>query len=310
MYSNKIIEIFKNPTNAGGLQGANGIGKYIDEECGDFVKIYLKISENEEIIEARFKTMGTTASIVASSVICKLANGLTISEAEKLNVNDILEYLGEFPNSKLYTLDFAVKGLNLAIENYFEKQEKEAKKLGKEFVRKTPVLEEENEDIDIETLEVAKVEKLEENEEKPAENTQISKEELRARIEAIFSKKEASESIEQEDNFEDDFDDFLEDEEIIEESAKEEPVKEEQQMQNNVSAKENEETVEELLNEDIEESNKATKLIEEAKNYTPIVETKIVKDSELKKFDNTKNTKDTSKQVSSAKAIFDSMFEE
>ena len=42
MYSNKILEIFKNPANAGGLQGANGLGKYIDEECGDCVKLYLK----------------------------------------------------------------------------------------------------------------------------------------------------------------------------------------------------------------------------------------------------------------------------
>ena len=42
MYNNKILDIFKSPTNAGGLQGANGIGKYVDETCGDFVKIYLK----------------------------------------------------------------------------------------------------------------------------------------------------------------------------------------------------------------------------------------------------------------------------
>ena len=51
MYSNKILEIFKNPQKAGGLQGSNGIGKYIDKECGNYVKIYLKIDDNQKIIE-------------------------------------------------------------------------------------------------------------------------------------------------------------------------------------------------------------------------------------------------------------------
>ena len=84
MYSNKILEIFKNPSNAGGLQGANGLGKYIDEACGDQVKIYLKIDDNQEIDEARFKTMGSVGTIVASSAICQAIIGMNLDEAKAL----------------------------------------------------------------------------------------------------------------------------------------------------------------------------------------------------------------------------------
>ena len=84
MYSNKILELFKNPANAGGLQGSNGTGKYIDEACGDQVKIYLKINEKEEIDEARFKTMGAVGTIVASSALCQAIIGMTIQEAKSI----------------------------------------------------------------------------------------------------------------------------------------------------------------------------------------------------------------------------------
>ena len=56
MYSNRVLEIFKSPTNAGGLQGANGTGKYTDETCGDCVKIYLKVNEDKFVTDARFKS--------------------------------------------------------------------------------------------------------------------------------------------------------------------------------------------------------------------------------------------------------------
>ena len=123
MYSNKILEIFKSPKNAGGLQGSNGIGKYKDEECGDVVKIYLKIDDNKVIGEAQFKTMGSAGSIVASDAICDIVVGLSIDQAKQIKAGDVLEVTGEYPSNKLYTIDFAIKALNLAIDDYFERLE-------------------------------------------------------------------------------------------------------------------------------------------------------------------------------------------
>ncbi|MBE7075278.1 MAG: iron-sulfur cluster assembly scaffold protein [Clostridiales bacterium] len=131
MYSNRILELFKNPTNAGGLQGANGTGKYIDEACGDYVKIYLKIDENEVISEARFKAMGNVATIVASSAICSCLLDCKIDEALKVDADRICEVTGEFPADKVESINFAIQAVKLAIDNYYEKLEKEQKKLGK-----------------------------------------------------------------------------------------------------------------------------------------------------------------------------------
>ena len=128
--------------------------------------------------------------------------------------------------------------------------------------------------------------------------------------EKAVNSNDASKENETQSITDDDFDDFLEDDEIQEEQPKEEAkpqvnaVKKEEVDAPVVSEKE------EVDLDEIEESNKATKLVEEAKNYTPLFETKIVKDADLQKFGSANDKKDTSKPVSSAKAIFDSMFEE
>ena len=124
MYSNRVLEIFKSPTNAGGLQGANGTGKYTDEACGDCVKIYLKVNEDKFVTDARFKTIGSVGSIVASSVVCSLAIDDTIENAKNITVQDVIDFVGEFGEDKEYAIDFAIKALNLAIEDYYVKLEK------------------------------------------------------------------------------------------------------------------------------------------------------------------------------------------
>ena len=128
MYSERILELFKNPMNAGGLQGANGIGKYVDGNCGDNVKIYLKIDDEEVISEARFKAMGSVGTIVASSAICSCAIGCSINEVKNIDLYRIQEITGVYDKDKQYCVSFAIKALLLAIEDYFEKQEKLQKK--------------------------------------------------------------------------------------------------------------------------------------------------------------------------------------
>lgn len=128
MYTQKILEIFKNPLNAGGLQGANGVGKYVDQDCGDYVKIYLKIDESQTITEARFKAIGSVGTIVASSAICSCLLDCTIAEALEINEDRICQVTGEFPQDKKYTLSFAINALKNAINAYYSNLEKLQKK--------------------------------------------------------------------------------------------------------------------------------------------------------------------------------------
>ena len=138
MYSEKFLDIFKNPLNAGGLQGANGVGKYVDAGCGDSIKIYLKFDENQTIIDARFKALGGTATIVAGSAICSCLLDCTINEALNIDEDRIMEVTGDFPKDKKYAIDFVKKALVNAIDNYKKNLEKENKKI----INKTLVKEE------------------------------------------------------------------------------------------------------------------------------------------------------------------------
>lgn len=138
MYSEKFLDIFKNPLNAGGLQGANGTGKYVDSSCGDSIKIYLKFDENQTIVGARFKALGGTATIVAGSAMCSCLLDCTISEALNIDEDRIMEVTGDFPKDKRYAIEFVKKALINAIDNYKNNLEKEMKK----NANKTPIKEE------------------------------------------------------------------------------------------------------------------------------------------------------------------------
>ena len=128
MYNQKVLEIFKNPNNAGGLHGANGTAKLVDKNCGDVFKFYLKINKDTNVIEeAKFKTMGCVASIVCSSVLTELVTNKGIEQAKLLTSQDIINVLGELPSEKMFLADTCIETLNHAILDYFKKLEREQK---------------------------------------------------------------------------------------------------------------------------------------------------------------------------------------
>lgn len=127
MYNQKVLEIFKNPANAGGLHGANGIGKAIEPVLKDVVKLYIKVDENQVVEEARFKTMGGVISIVASSVLTELITGKNLEELNNVSANDILDVIGEVDNNKLVNVNLVIESLALAIADFYKKKEKEEK---------------------------------------------------------------------------------------------------------------------------------------------------------------------------------------
>ena len=128
MYTERILDLFKNPINAGGLKGANGVGKYVDDSCQDTIKIYLKIDENKIITEARFKAVGGVCTIVAGSAICSCLIDCNLDEAQSIDSERIYQVTGAFPKEKEYAIVIAQNAVKNAIANYFSQEEKNIKK--------------------------------------------------------------------------------------------------------------------------------------------------------------------------------------
>ena len=131
MYNEKVMEIFKNPHNVGEMKDANAVGQVGNVSCGDIMKIYLKINENEVIEDASFKTFGCAAAIVSSSIATDLIKGMTIKEALEFDNDKIIEVVGELPVHKVHCSVLAKEAIEDAIKNYYKRKAKE-EKLAKE----------------------------------------------------------------------------------------------------------------------------------------------------------------------------------
>jgi len=124
MYNEKVTEIFANPKNVGELKDANAVGQVGNAACGDIMKLYLKINENEVIEDASFQTFGCAAAIVSSSVATEMIKGKTVEEALRLENQEILDYLGGLPTHKIHCSILAKEAIHSAIENYRKKNNK------------------------------------------------------------------------------------------------------------------------------------------------------------------------------------------
>ena len=125
MYNQKVLDIFRNPLNAGGLQGANGVAKVTSEKFGDVVRIYLKINESEVIENARFKAMGCVATIVISNVLWDLVKGKTLEEAILVTAEDVVEILGQLPEEKVSLIGTVFEAFHDAVDEYYKRKQRE-----------------------------------------------------------------------------------------------------------------------------------------------------------------------------------------
>ncbi len=128
MYNRFIMERFQNPKNAGGMHGANAIGEVKNDGCTDITRLYLKIDDNNMIENARFKTFGCITSIVSADVTCDLVKGKSIDDILKITNLDILKIMGEIPENKIKCSIMAEESIRAAIEDFYKRREKEAKK--------------------------------------------------------------------------------------------------------------------------------------------------------------------------------------
>ena len=96
MYSEKVMEHFRNPRNVGEIENADGVGEIGNPVCGDMMTFYVKI-DNGTLTDVRFKTFGCGAAIAVSSMVSEMAKGKTVDEAMKISNADVAKELGGLP---------------------------------------------------------------------------------------------------------------------------------------------------------------------------------------------------------------------
>ncbi|MFA6296344.1 MAG: Fe-S cluster assembly scaffold protein NifU [Patescibacteria group bacterium] len=117
MYTEKVIEHFKNPHNMGAIENPDGLGQVGNPVCGDMMKLYIKVKDNK-IEDIKFQTLGCAAAIATSSMITDLAKGKTLEQAEKISRGDVSDALGKLPPIKEHCSNLAADALHNAIEDY------------------------------------------------------------------------------------------------------------------------------------------------------------------------------------------------
>lgn len=117
IYSEKVIEHFKNPHNQGEIKDANAIGEVGNPSCGDVMKIYLKIEDNI-IKDIKFETLGCAAAIAVSSALTDIAKEKSIDEVMKITRQQIVDYLGGLPEPKIHCSMLGIEALHEAIKKY------------------------------------------------------------------------------------------------------------------------------------------------------------------------------------------------
>lgn len=120
LYSEKVMDHFRNPRNVGMIENADGIGEVGNAKCGDIMKIYLKI-ENDTIVDVKFETFGCGSAIASSSMATELIKGKPVSEALTLTNKAVVEALDGLPAHKIHCSVLAEEVIKAALKDYYDR---------------------------------------------------------------------------------------------------------------------------------------------------------------------------------------------
>ena len=120
LYSEKVMDHFRNPRNVGMIENADGIGEVGNAKCGDIMKIYLKI-ENDTIVDVKFETFGCGSAIASSSMATELIKGKPVPEALALTNKAVVEALDGLPAHKLHCSVLAEEAIKAALKDYYDR---------------------------------------------------------------------------------------------------------------------------------------------------------------------------------------------
>ena len=120
LYSEKVMDHFRNPRNIGVIENPDGVGEVGNAKCGDIMKIYLKI-EDEKIADVKFETFGCGSAIASSSMATEMIKGKTVEEALALSNRDVVTALDGLPTHKIHCSVLAEEAIKTAVKDYYDK---------------------------------------------------------------------------------------------------------------------------------------------------------------------------------------------
>ncbi len=120
LYSDKVMDHFRNPRNVGIIDDADGVGEVGNPVCGDIMKIYLKIADNT-ITDVKFETFGCGSAIASSSMATELIKGKSLTDALALANKAVTEALDGLPAHKLHCSVLAEEAIKKAVKDYYDK---------------------------------------------------------------------------------------------------------------------------------------------------------------------------------------------
>ena len=120
LYSEKVMDHFKNPRNVGVIEDADGVGEVGNAKCGDIMKMYIKV-EDGKIADVKFETFGCGSAIATSSMATEMIKGKSLDEALTLTNKAVTEALGGLPAYKLHCSVLAEQAVQAAILDYYKR---------------------------------------------------------------------------------------------------------------------------------------------------------------------------------------------
>ncbi len=120
-YSQKVLDHFQNPRNAGVMEEPDGEALVSNPQCGDTMKLCIKVDDGV-IVEAKWQTRGCGSAIAASSMASEMIKGLPVEESRRLTRKSIAEALGGLPSAKVHCSILAADALREALRDSEDKQ--------------------------------------------------------------------------------------------------------------------------------------------------------------------------------------------
>ena len=122
-YSQKVIELFRNPKNQGKMENPTIISVAGNPACGDMITFYLKIDDQEIVEKITFESYGCAANIATASIVTEMITGLNLKDTWKdLTWKKVVEEVGGLPNVKSHCGILAVGAVKRAIRKYYQQK--------------------------------------------------------------------------------------------------------------------------------------------------------------------------------------------
>ena len=123
LYSEKVMDHFRNPRNVGQIDDADGIGEVGNAKCGDIMRMYIKVDDDSRVItDIKFNTFGCGSAIATSSMATEMIKGKTIDEALTLSNKAVVEALDGLPTHKIHCSVLAEQAVRAAVKDYYDRK--------------------------------------------------------------------------------------------------------------------------------------------------------------------------------------------